>query len=289
MAASWQIGGDAHTHPFVLAGQRLAYPAANLGALAVLVLALLGLATLVVAIAATAREVAASVRFARGIDARAVHGDVRVIAEERPLAFCAGLWRPRVYVSSGAVELLDDAALQAVLAHERHHQRRRDPLRLAAGRVLERALFWFPGVPALVARQRAWAELGADERVVAEQPASRSALARAMLRFADHDGPGAAVDPARVDQLVGEPPAMAIPGPAVPRRRTDGRAAGGRVDAACSGGQRVRVAGPAAPLGATVRGDAGVDPGGDRRGRRRGAATVTRGRRPTPAGSAAVP
>lgn len=211
MAASWQIGGDAHTHPFVLAGQRLAYPAANLGALAVLVLALLGLATLVVAIAATAREVAASVRFARGIDARAVHGDVRVIAEERPLAFCAGLWRPRVYVSSGAVELLDDAALQAVLAHERHHQRRRDPLRLAAGRVLERALFWFPGVPALVARQRAWAELGADERVVAEQPASRSALARAMLRFADHDGPGAAVDPARVDQLVGEPQRWRFP------------------------------------------------------------------------------
>ena len=39
----------------------------------------------------------------------------------RPEAFCAGLFRPRVYVTSGAVELLDDAGLDAVLAHERQH------------------------------------------------------------------------------------------------------------------------------------------------------------------------
>jgi Zn-dependent protease with chaperone function len=33
------------------------------------------------------------------------------------------------------VALLDDSGLDAMLAHEHHHARRRDPLRLATGRV----------------------------------------------------------------------------------------------------------------------------------------------------------
>src|SRR5207237_9218309 len=90
--------------------------------------------------------------------------DAVVIADEQPRAFCAGLLRPRVYVSSGAVALLDEAALRAVLAHERHHARRWDPLRLAIARVIARALFFVPGLAELVRRQRAIAEVRADER-----------------------------------------------------------------------------------------------------------------------------
>ena len=81
--------------------------------------------------------------------------------------------------------LLDDAALSTVLAHERQHARRRDPLRLAAGRVLARALFFLPGLGDLVERQQALAELSADESAVNDLPANRSALARAMVSFSD--------------------------------------------------------------------------------------------------------
>ena len=108
-----------------------------------------------------------------------------VIADSHPRAFCAGLFRPRVYVSTGAMALLDDAALSAVLAHEHHHARRHDPLRLAAGRVLARALFFLPGLGDLVERQQALAELSADESAVDASPDNRSALARAMLSFSD--------------------------------------------------------------------------------------------------------
>ena len=48
--------------------------------------------------------------------------------------------------STGALDLLDGPALDAVLAHERHHASRHDPLRLACGRVLAAGLFFIPSL-----------------------------------------------------------------------------------------------------------------------------------------------
>src|ERR1700759_2678208 len=116
----------------------------------------------------------------------------------RPAAAAAD---PRVYVSSGAVASLDETALDAVLAHEAHHARRRDPLRLAVGRVLARALFFVPGLAELGRRQQNLAELGADESAMNAGSDRRSALARAMLTFSESSPTGSSVgiDPGRVD------------------------------------------------------------------------------------------
>lgn len=53
---------------------------------------------------------------------------------DTPLAFCAGVWRPTVFVSQGLVRRLREQELLAVLWHEGCHARRRDPLRRAAYR-----------------------------------------------------------------------------------------------------------------------------------------------------------
>jgi hypothetical protein len=136
-----------------------------------------------------------------------------VIDDERPESFCAGLWRPRVYITSGALARLDAPALSAVLVHERHHARRRDPLRLAASRVIARSLFFLPAVRDLRRGQLLLAEISADESAVTAAAGDRSALARAMLRFSE--APDASlssgVDPARVDYLLGEPPGWRFP------------------------------------------------------------------------------
>jgi hypothetical protein len=136
-----------------------------------------------------------------------------VIDDERPRAFCAGLLRPRVYISSGAVALLDAHALGAVLLHERHHARRRDPLRLACGRVVGRALFFVPGLGELITHHQALAEISADESAINAAPSNRSALARAMLGFHDSARPGdtVGIDPARVDYVLGEAPDWRFP------------------------------------------------------------------------------
>lgn len=212
---SWRVTPHAASHQISIFGQTVSYPAANIDAVVIVLLAVLGSIVTARALIGALREARASRRFHRLLaqaKPRPLHGAL-LIVDPQPRAFCAGLLRPRVYVSTGAIAILDEAALSAVLAHERHHARRRDPLRLAAGRVVARALFFLPELADLVERQQALAELSADESAVNVTPANRSALARAMLSFSDTQAsPGSnGIDPARVDYLLGDPPSWRFP------------------------------------------------------------------------------
>lgn len=178
-------------------------------------LAALGSVVIARALSGAVRELAASRRFHQRLaheHPQSLYGAL-LINDAPPRAFCAGLLRPRVYLTTGALAMLDDAARNAVLAHERHHARRHDPLRIAAGRVLTRALFFLPQLGELVEHQQALAELSADESAVNAAPANRSALARAMVSFCDTPasaGP-TGIDSARIDYLLGEPPSWRFP------------------------------------------------------------------------------
>ncbi len=212
---TWRVTSPVASHQVSILGQHLSYPVANVDAIVIMLLAALGSVVTALALSGAVHELQASRRFHRRLvdeHPQPMHGAL-LIADPHPRAFCAGLLRPRVYLSTGAIAILDDAALTAVLAHERHHARRHDPLRLAAGRVLARALFFLPEVRDLVESQQALAELSADESAVNAAPANRSALARAMLSFSDAStvvGP-TGIDPARVDHLLGEPPSWRFP------------------------------------------------------------------------------
>ncbi len=215
LVESWRVTPRSVSHHITVFGQRLGYPAANLDAIVVLALALLACTAMFRAAHCAVREMMAAARLRRGLErisSRRLQ-DALVIEDKRPLAFCAGFLRPRIYVSTGALEALDDQALTAVLDHERHHAQQRHPLRLAAGRVVAESLFFVPRVRELTRHQHVLAELSADERAADGIPGSRSALARAMLAFADgsSERPGAGFDVVRVDYLLGEPPGWRFP------------------------------------------------------------------------------
>ena len=197
------------------AGQQFTHPYVNAAAAPLLALAVIGLVTLVRGLTALATEALSSRRFVRAMAARRPRrdGDVLVFDEATAQAFCAGLLRPQVYVSTGAVRALSGPQLGAVLAHERHHRRRRDPLRIALGRVLARALFFLPLVRRLHGRYCAMAELAADEAAIATAPGGSQTLAAALLAFADGGRPQAAVGiaPERVDQMLGRAPRWPLP------------------------------------------------------------------------------
>jgi BlaR1 peptidase M56 len=205
---SWRVTPGGNSHRISIFGQRLTYPTANTGAIVMVALAVVGLAVTALTVYGAVRELIASRRFLRRMSELnpSTLGDALVIDDERPRAFCAGLIRPRVYISTAGLALLDESGLEAVLAHERHHARRRDPLRLGVARVLARALFLLPGLTQLIERQQALAELSADEAALNARPANRAGLAAAMLSFSDPTGSGSSVgiDPARVDHLLGE-------------------------------------------------------------------------------------
>lgn len=188
----------------------------SLGALLVLPLAAVGLAVVLRGVRSFWRQVRAQRRFLRAlrtVEARGIEGvAVTVIQSAEPEAFCAGLLRPRIYVSTAALSLLTPIELAAVAAHEAHHRSRRDPLRILAARALADAFFFLPALRQMAQRYGQLAELAADE--AATEAKGRSALASALLRFGERSGeaaPVVGIAPERVEQLLGGAPRWQLP------------------------------------------------------------------------------
>lgn len=204
-----------HAKAFALLGAHLSYPYANAPAFALLTLAALGALTLVTGVRTAARQLAAHRRFMRWLAAHAprAHGDALVFDDDEPNAFCAGLLRPRIYVSTGAMHRLGPAELDAVLAHERRHRERRDPLRVTTATVLANALFFLPVMGRLRDRFVAVTELAADAAAITASRGDPAPLAAAMLAFDEAARPAGAVGiaPERVDHLLGAPVAWRVP------------------------------------------------------------------------------
>ena len=104
-------------------------------------------------------------------------------------AFTAGWLRPRVYVARALGARLTAPELEAVLAHEAAHVRRRDPLRLSLLRFLSRTLFWLPAVGRLAEDVADEAEIRADDHASRGRPL---ALAAAIVSLAAWVRPGTA-------------------------------------------------------------------------------------------------
>lgn len=198
---SWSELVETCRHTLLLGFRPLAFLAFALGLLSLLV-SWRGARSLV-------RRVRASRRFEAGL--RISHRlptdpSVRVVHDATPQAFCAGLLRPRIFVSDAAVARLTPDELAAVLAHERHHAAQRDPLRIMAAGVLADALFFLPAVAHIRERYAAVAEVAADAAAARER--GPSALASAMLVFGETPhGNVLGVSAERVDHLIdGGPP-----------------------------------------------------------------------------------
>ena len=174
---------------------------------AVLALGLLGAISVTRGLASAARQIAIQrglVRGLRGSEPAVRDGGViHVFNSVRPEAFCAGLIRPRIFVSRAAVDALTPDQLSAVIAHERYHLGRREPARLLVLRVLRDALVFLPALRQAEARYTELAEVAADEAAL--RRSGPQTLAAALLRLQPHTGGGVSIAAERVDHLLGEP------------------------------------------------------------------------------------
>lgn len=167
------------------------------------------------------RDTSAHLRTLPGTGETVTVGSVQcfVVGVDRPLAFCAGLLRPRIHLSRGTLAQLPEPELAAVVAHELHHVHGRDPLRQLLLRSLADALFFLPVLKEMTIRYEALRELAADEAAI-EALGERRSIASALLRFTEAGSPrlavaGIAAD--RVDHLRGDPRATSW---RLPRRAT---------------------------------------------------------------------
>jgi Zn-dependent protease with chaperone function len=106
---------------------------------------------------------------------------IRVVPGLPSPAFTVGWVNPHVYVDAELTSRLSPHELEAVLAHESAHVKRRDPLRLSALRFLACTLFWLTAVRHLVEDLADEAEVLADDAATRGRPL---ALAAALLTLA---------------------------------------------------------------------------------------------------------
>jgi len=140
--------------------------------------------------------------------------DIRIIDSDRPAVYCLP-GRRRIVLTTGALSRLDEAELDAVLAHERAHLSGRHHLILALARALAGA---FPAGRffSLAARQAGYlVELAADDAAVRRTP--RLTVASALLAVAAAGAPAGALgaggsDAAqRIGRLIDPPPRGGLP------------------------------------------------------------------------------
>ena len=109
---------------------------------------------------------------------------VVVLASDVPMAFCFGLLRPRICISTGLAEALTQKEFTAVLMHEDHHRLHSDPLRSLLAEVAAATLFFLPVAAELRDLFGASQELAADRHAM--RLAGRPSLAGALHKLLAH-------------------------------------------------------------------------------------------------------
>jgi len=175
------VHGDAHTHPHICADHHVAtWPSLQLT-----VLALFFVLRFAVAAGRRGHAVALGQRMRRQLDRvsdRERIPGVHVLPQDDGHAFVLGVFAPALYVTRGLLSGAGRGHLETVIAHERAHLRRHDPLRrLIAGLGLG---FHLPGIAHRLERDLARAQEMAADEDAATTLGSRERVARALVALA---------------------------------------------------------------------------------------------------------
>jgi Zn-dependent protease with chaperone function len=128
------------------------------------------------------QRVESTARFDRLIEECGLSPDrVCLFPSRLSFACTAGLFSPRIYVSTRLFDSLSDGEVKAVLLHEQAHRQRRDPLRGLLLGLFSRLFFFFPPAARLLQRAKRDLELLADARCLAFHR-SPDTLASALVK-----------------------------------------------------------------------------------------------------------
>jgi len=69
---------------------------------------------------------------------------VKVIQDEKPLAFCLGFFRPKIYLSTSLIKLMNRYELEAIILHEKYHLLKKDNILLVVVSFIRQFFILFP-------------------------------------------------------------------------------------------------------------------------------------------------
>jgi beta-lactamase regulating signal transducer with metallopeptidase domain len=93
-----------------------------------------------------------------------VESEVITFRGEQPEAFCLGIFRPRIYISTGMIRIMNKAELATVLRHEQYHLSHQDPLIFLIAYITQSLFPFFPIVADLMSNYRTEREIMADKQ-----------------------------------------------------------------------------------------------------------------------------
>lgn len=69
---------------------------------------------------------------------------VKVIQDEKPLAFCLGFFKPIIYLSTSLIKLMNRYELEAIILHEKYHLLKKDNILLVVVSFIKQFFLLFP-------------------------------------------------------------------------------------------------------------------------------------------------
>ncbi|KRF38637.1 M56 family metallopeptidase [Paenibacillus sp. Soil787] len=106
----------------------------------------------------------------------------QIISYKAPIAMTIGLWKPRMILSSGLMDMLEPNELLAVIEHEKCHMRHRDPLAIFLLSMISKSMWYIPIFAWMADKYPIMIELRADKYAITQMKQSTH-LGSALLKL----------------------------------------------------------------------------------------------------------
>lgn len=109
-------------------------------------------------------------------------GQLQIISYKAPIAMTIGLWKPRMILSTGLMDMLEPNELHAVIEHEKCHIRYRDPLSIFLLSMISKSMWYIPIFAWMADKYPIMIELRADKYAITQMKQSAH-LGSALLKL----------------------------------------------------------------------------------------------------------
>lgn len=128
-----------------------------------------------------------------------LHDEAFLVKDKSPFAVCHGIRSPKIYISTGLVQMLTEPELEAVMRHEGCHLQERDSFIMLLASIAQSTFPFFPLLSDLTQNYRVEREIQADQEAVKGMSTSKHLIAVLKKMLSCDPAPSYSFAPAIAD------------------------------------------------------------------------------------------